>query len=61
VRWSLRTNSTPSFSMPTLHWIKDDPDGPIAGAFRAFRIGGRLVGELGGHACVGAITVALEP
>ena len=47
------------FSNAVLHWIKDDPDDPIAGAFRALRIGGRFVGELGGHACVGAITVAL--
>src|ERR1700722_19302518 len=47
------------FSNAVLHWIKDDPDAPIAGAFRALRIGGRLVGELGGHACVGSITVAL--
>src|SRR5260370_12871608 len=47
------------FSNAVLHWIKDDPDAPIAGAFRALRIGGRFVGELGRHACVGAITVAL--
>jgi len=47
------------FSNAVLHWIKDDPDAPIAGAFRALRAGGRLVGELGGHACVAAITVAL--
>ncbi|PYX70690.1 MAG: SAM-dependent methyltransferase [Acidobacteria bacterium] len=47
------------FSNAVLHWIKDDPDAPIAGAFRALRAGGRFVGELGGHACVGAITVAL--
>lgn len=47
------------FSNAVLHWIKDDPDAPIAGAFRALRVGGRFVGELGGHACVGAITVAL--
>lgn len=47
------------FSNAALHWIKNDPDAPITGAFRALRIGGRFVGELGGHACVGAITVAL--
>ena len=47
------------FSNAVLHWIKDDPDAPIAGAFRALKTGGRFVGELGGHACVGAITVAL--
>jgi len=47
------------FSNAVLHWIKDDPDAPIAGVFRALKNGGRFVGELGGHACVGAITVAL--
>ncbi len=47
------------FSNAVLHWIKDDPDAPIASAFRALNAGGRFVGELGGHACVGAITVAL--
>jgi len=47
------------FSNAVLHWIKDDPDSPIAGAFRALKSGGRFVGELGGHGCVGTITVAL--
>ncbi|MGA7589146.1 MAG: methyltransferase domain-containing protein [Candidatus Sulfotelmatobacter sp.] len=47
------------FSNAALHWIKDDPDLPIRGAFRALVSGGRFVGELGGHGCVGAITVAL--
>ena len=49
------------FSNAVLHWIKDDQplNAPIAGAFHALRTGGRFVGELGGHACVGAITVAL--
>jgi SAM-dependent methyltransferase len=47
------------FSNAALHWVKDDPDAPIAGAFRALVSGGRFVGEMGGHACVGAITVAL--
>jgi trans-aconitate methyltransferase len=47
------------FSNAALHWVKDDPDAPIAGAFRALVPGGRFVGELGGHGCVGAITVAL--
>jgi SAM-dependent methyltransferase len=47
------------FSNAVLHWIKDDPDAPIAGAFRALKAGARFVGELGGHGCVGAITVAL--
>jgi SAM-dependent methyltransferase len=47
------------FSNAALHWIKDDPDAPIKGVFGALRSGGRFVGELGGHGCVGAITVAL--
>ncbi len=47
------------FSNAVLHWVKDDPDAPLAGAFRALVAGGRFVGELGGHGCVGAITVAL--
>lgn len=47
------------FSNAALHWVKDDPDAPISGAFRALVAGGRFVGEMGGHACVGAITVAL--
>jgi SAM-dependent methyltransferase len=47
------------FSNAVLHWVKDNPDLPIAGAFRALVAGGRFVGELGGHGCVGAISVAL--
>jgi SAM-dependent methyltransferase len=47
------------FSNAALHWVKDVPDAPISGAFRALKAGGRFVGELGGHGCVGAITVAL--
>ena len=47
------------FSNAVLHWIKDDPDTPIGSAFRALKTGGRFVGELGGHGCVDAITVAL--
>ena len=47
------------FSNAALHWVKDDPDAPIAGAFRALVPGGRFVGELGGHGCVAAIAVAL--
>lgn len=47
------------FSNAALHWVKDDPDAPLAGAFRALKSGGRFVGELGGHGCVAAITVAL--
>jgi trans-aconitate methyltransferase len=47
------------FSNAVLHWIRNDPDAPIAGAFRSLKAGGRFVGELGGHANVAAITVAL--
>jgi len=47
------------FSNAALHWVKDDPHAPIAGAFRALKPGGRFVAELGGHGCVAAITVAL--
>jgi SAM-dependent methyltransferase len=47
------------FSNAALHWVKNDPDAPVCGAYRALVPGGRFVGEMGGHGCVGAITVAL--
>ena len=47
------------FSNAALHWIKDDPDAAIASAYRALRCPGRFVGEMGGHGCVAAVTVAL--
>jgi SAM-dependent methyltransferase len=47
------------FSNAALHWVKDDPDAPVLGAFHALVTGGRFVGEMGGHGCVSAITVAL--
>lgn len=47
------------FSNAALHWMKDDPDAVIAGVARALKPGGRFVGEMGGHGCVAAITVAL--
>ena len=47
------------FSNAVLHWVKNDPDAAIAGAFRALRRSGRFVGELGGHGCVAAINLAL--
>lgn len=47
------------FSNAALHWMKDDPDAVIAGVTRALKPGGRFVGEMGGHGCVAAITVAL--
>lgn len=47
------------FSNAVLHWIKRDPDAAIASAYRALRNPGRFVGEMGGHGCVAAVTVAL--
>jgi len=47
------------FSNAVLHWIKDNPDAPIASAYRALRRPGRFVGEMGGHGCVAAINLAL--
>lgn len=47
------------FSNAALHWIKNDPDAAIAGAYRALRRPGRFVGEMGGHGCVAAIHLAL--
>ncbi len=47
------------FSNAALHWIKDDPDGAIGSAYRALRRPGRFVGEMGGHGCVAAISLAL--
>jgi trans-aconitate methyltransferase len=47
------------FSNAALHWMKDVPDAVIAGVARALKPGGRFAGEMGGHGCVAAITVAL--
>ena len=47
------------FSNAALHWMKQDPDAVIAGVERALKPGGRFVGEMGGHGCVAAITVAM--
>jgi len=47
------------FSNAALHWMKDDPDAVIAGVARALKPSGRFAGEMGGHGCVAAITVAL--
>jgi len=47
------------FSNAALHWMKEDPDAVIAGVRRALKPGGRFVGEMGGHGCVAAITVAM--
>src|SRR6266851_2003777 len=47
------------FSNAALHWMKQDRDAVIAGVHRALKPGGRFVGEMGGHGCVAAITVAL--
>jgi trans-aconitate methyltransferase len=48
------------FSNAALHWIKSGHDAAIASSFRALRRSGRFVGELGGHACVAGIIVALH-
>lgn len=48
-----------AFSNAALHWIKHDPDAAIASAYRALRRPGRFVGEMGGHGCVAAISLAL--
>jgi trans-aconitate methyltransferase len=47
------------FSNAALHWMKDKPDAVIAAVARALKPGGRFAGEMGGHGCVAAITVAL--
>jgi trans-aconitate methyltransferase len=47
------------FSNAALHWMKRAPDAVIAGVRRALKPGGRFAGEMGGHGCVAAITVAL--
>lgn len=46
------------FSNAALHWMLN-PDAVIAGVARALKIGGRFVGEFGGHGNVAAITVGL--
>ena len=46
-------------SNAAIHWMKADPDGVIAGVWRALKPGGRFVAEMGGHGCIAAITVAL--
>lgn len=46
------------FSNAVLHWIPPADD-VIAGVARALRPGGRFVAEMGGHACVAAVSVAL--
>jgi len=47
------------FSNAALHWMKRERDAVIAGVYRALKPGGRFVGEMGGHGCVAAITIAL--
>jgi trans-aconitate methyltransferase len=47
------------FSNAALHWMKENPDAVIAAVARALKPGGRFAGEMGGHGCVAAITVAL--
>ncbi len=47
------------FSNAALHWMKHDPDGVIAGVWRALRPGGRFVAEMGGAGNVSQIVAAL--
>jgi SAM-dependent methyltransferase len=47
------------FSNAALHWMKRDPDAVVAGVARALKLGGRFVGEFGGHGNVAAIVTAL--
>jgi len=47
------------FSNTALHWMKN-PEGVIAGVWRALKPGGRFVGEFGGYGNVAAIVTALE-
>ena len=46
------------FSNAAIHWM-NRPDDVIAGVSRALRVGGRFVGEFGGHGCVEKIKRAL--
>ena len=46
------------FSNAVLHWIPQ-ADEVIASVARALQPGGRFVAEMGGHACVAAVSVAL--
>ena len=45
------------FSNAVLHWIRET-DQPIASVWRALKLGGRFVGELGGAKCVASIREA---
>ena len=47
------------FSNAALHWMAA-PDKVIRGVWRALKVGGRFVGEFGGHGNVASITAALE-
>jgi trans-aconitate methyltransferase len=47
------------FSNAALHWMKHERGEVIAGVYRALKPGGRFVGEMGGHGCVAAITIAM--
>jgi SAM-dependent methyltransferase len=43
------------FSNAALHWMRNDPDGVIAGVYRALKPRGRFVAEMGGYGCVAKI------
>ena len=46
------------FSNWAIHWMRRADD-VIAGVWRALRLGGRFVAELGGHGCIATIVAAL--
>lgn len=48
-----------AFSNAALHWMNRDPGAVLAAVRRSLKPGGRLAAELGGHANVATITVAL--
>jgi trans-aconitate methyltransferase len=47
------------FSNAVLHWIPNQ-EAMLAGVYRALKPGGRFVAEMGGHANIAAISVALS-
>jgi trans-aconitate methyltransferase len=47
------------FSNAALHWMTDQ-DAVVGGVFRALKLSGRFVAEMGGHGNIAAISVALR-
>lgn len=48
------------FSNAALHWMSTDPGLVVERVFRSLKVGGRFVGEFGGHGNVAAITIAIR-